>query len=96
MLFVILGTGGVYFPIIIGTMLASVKPEMRAKANSFAYFAYNILGFAPAPTAYGLIQDWTGGKTSRWGMVFIFYWGIWSYVFIIIVYCLKKGEKVEE
>ena len=28
-LWVMLGTGAVYFPILIGTMLNTVKPEMR-------------------------------------------------------------------
>lgn len=85
-LWVVLGAGAVYFPILIGTMLNTVKPEMRPKANSIANFAYNMFGFAPAPTVYGLVADLTGGRSSRWGMVFCLYWGWNSFIFSMCVY----------
>ena len=96
LLWIMMATGAVYLPMLIGIMLNTVKPEQRAKANSLANFTYNLLGYAPAPTIYGLVMDLTGGKESRWGMVFTFYWGLWAFIFACCVYYLvskKQGDR---
>ena len=39
LLWFLLYTGSIHLPIMIGVMLNSVKPEMRAQANSLAIMA---------------------------------------------------------
>ena len=66
---VTLCNGALLLPIIIGVMLTKVEPELRASANSFANFLYNLLGFFPAPFLYGLANELSDTpKKSRWGM----------------------------
>jgi hypothetical protein len=69
---VTLCNGALLLPIVIGIMLTKVEPEMRATANSFANFMYNLLGFFPAPFIYGLANELSDTpKTSRWGMTVV-------------------------
>lgn len=64
--------GALLLPIVIGIMLTKVEPELRATANSFANFMYNLLGFFPAPFVYGLANQLSSDpKTSRWGMTVV-------------------------
>jgi len=32
--------------------------------------SYNLLGYLPGPFIYGTICEYTGGKDSRWGIIF--------------------------
>lgn len=68
----VLCLGALVLPIIIGVMLTKVEPELRATANSFANFMYNILGFFPSPFVYGLAIELSGHpKTSHMGIAVI-------------------------
>lgn len=66
---VVLCNGALLLPIVIGVMLTKVEPEVRATANSFANFMYNLLGFFPSPFIYGLAIELSGSpETSHWGI----------------------------
>lgn len=68
----VLCNGALLLPIVVGVMLTKVEPEMRATANSFANFMYNLLGFFPSPFIYGLAIELSGQpKTSHWGIAVI-------------------------
>jgi hypothetical protein len=53
-----------------GIMLSLVDPEIRPQATALSNIMYNAIGYFPAPFVYGLIQQNTGGKLSKWGMIF--------------------------
>jgi len=50
---------------------------------------YSLLGYFPAPFIYGLICENTGGKTSKWGMVFTFSISIPSWLFLALALYYK-------
>ena len=60
--------GGFCVPLLMFKLIHSVPPSASTTANSFANFVQNLAGYLPAPFLYGIIQDRTGGKTSRWGL----------------------------
>ena len=76
--------GAYCLPIATGVMLTTVPSDMRSQANSLANFSYNFLGYFPAPVIYGIICQYTGGKTSRWGMTFIMYSTSLAAIFIVM------------
>jgi len=45
--------GAMMLPILTGVILTKVEPEMRPRANSIANLLYELLGYFPAPVAYG-------------------------------------------
>lgn len=68
LLWIIFFLGGIGVPIMTGVMLAVVEPEYRPQASSLAQTMYQGIGYFPAPFIYGLIQENTGGKQSKYGM----------------------------
>ena len=66
-------------------LINSVPPSASTTANSFAMFVQNLGGYLPAPFVYGLIQDLTGGETSRWGLFSLQCSGILAISFLIIL-----------
>lgn len=58
--------GGFAMPALTGSMLNQVPSSSRALANSIANLVYNLLGYLPAPFAYGLAFDLWGG---HWGLI---------------------------
>jgi len=55
-LWLVLFFGGFLLPPVTGIMLNSVEDYKRTSANSLANLAYNLFGYLPAPTFYGLIS----------------------------------------
>lgn len=49
-------------------MLSTVDKQYKTIANSIANLSYNLLGYLPAPTVYGLIHDAGKGGNSRLAM----------------------------
>jgi sugar phosphate permease len=47
--------GGFALPSVTGIMIASVDEKQKTTANSFANLAYNLFGYLPAPTVYGIV-----------------------------------------
>ena len=76
-------------------MLSTVEPELRPKANSLAYFCYNLLGFLPGPYIYGLVTDVTGGKDSKWGLVACFAINVPFLVFLFLAWIYKPNLDFE-
>ena len=67
-LWMILFLGGGTIPIIQGIMISSLKPELRASANSISNTLSNLLGFLPAPFIYGVIYDNTKDTQPKLAM----------------------------
>lgn len=69
-MWVYLFIGGCILPLLTLCILEVIEPELRPPAYAIANFIYNLLGYLPAPGIYGLVCDYTGGKSSRWGLIF--------------------------
>lgn len=54
-LWLMLFFGGFCLPSVTGIMIASVDEKQKTTANSFANLAYNLFGYLPAPTVYGVV-----------------------------------------
>jgi MFS family permease len=65
MIWFLLFMGGTTMPNLIGIMLSVVKDHEKTCALSIANFAYNAIGFLPAPFIYGLIYDSGDGGHAR-------------------------------
>ena len=68
LLWFLLFFGGAILPCMTGIMLSTVDKQYKTIANSIANLSYNLLGYLPAPTVYGLIHDAGEGNNSRWAM----------------------------
>ncbi|CAG9310977.1 unnamed protein product [Blepharisma stoltei] len=87
----ILFFGGGVMPVLTGIMISSVKNNMKPLASSFASVVTNLLGYLPAPIVYGIICEYTGGRKSPYGMMFIIYCCFISELFIILT-ALSKNK----
>lgn len=64
-------------------MINSVDDLQKSSANSIANLCYNLLGYLPAPSVYGMISSVTGGSKSRWSMGCLLYSTIISISFLM-------------
>lgn len=91
LVWMVLFTGAFILPIMTGVMLTTVETEYKSHANSMANMSYNLLGYLPAPTIYGLAngQD----MKSRAGMTLILYMSAPSVALIGVAILLRKIKK---
>lgn len=52
--------GGFLLPQVTGIMLNSVEESKRTSANSIANLFYNLFGYLPAPSFYGMVSSIVG------------------------------------
>ena len=82
-LYGILIFGGMVFPSILGIIISSVDPSMKATASSFTVTMCNLIGYIPAPFVYGLIKD-NVDKTSKIPMTISLYVSFFGFFFILL------------
>lgn len=58
LLWFLLFFGGYMMPSLSGIMLESIDSNFKATGNSVANLSYNMLGFLPAPSVYGFVNDY--------------------------------------
>jgi hypothetical protein len=82
--------GGCILPGMTGIIMSSIPGKFKTSANSITHLCYNLFGYLPSPLLYGVICNLTGGKESKWGLVFL------MSISLIGVFLLKraKDEKV--
>lgn len=84
-------------PIFTGILLNSVGSEEGATASSVLIFMQMILGFVPAPYAYGLLVDEIpeidkeGENVSKWGMRGVTFYSLLGVVGLFFSILLKKN-----
>ena len=78
--------GGAILPTLTGLMISSIQKNMRNIGNSVAQFVQNLIGYIPAPILYGLVNDFTGGDDSRWGMVMLMSWSLFAVIALGVAY----------
>ena len=74
-------------------MISSLPKKSRTFGNSAAQFFLNLFGFLPAPFVYGFICDYTGGRTSKWGMTVNMFWSIFGFIPVSIAYYLDQKKR---
>ncbi|KRX08858.1 Major facilitator superfamily domain, general substrate transporter [Pseudocohnilembus persalinus] len=76
--------GGALMPAVMGIMINSIPPELRAFGNSTAQVFQNLLGYLPAPLAYGIVQEHFHPYSDRAGMILLCLWGFWGVFFLFL------------
>lgn len=92
--------GAFVMPAVTGIMLNQVPPKMRTMANSIANFSYNMFGYLPAPTLYGIFYEMGGAGQSHQGLFVIQIFTVLACVFMSWALMrnralIKKYEHVE-
>jgi len=75
--------GGCILPPVTGIMLNSVQENKRTSANSIANLCYNLFGYLPAPSFYGMVSSMTSSQSSRIPMGCLLYSTIFSMSFML-------------
>lgn len=57
--------GGFLLPQVTGIMLNTVEEKKRTSANSVASVCYNLIGYLPAPSFYGMVSAIANNPNSR-------------------------------
>lgn len=84
LLWFLLFFGGSVLPCMTGIMLNTVDRHYKTTANSIANLSYNLLGYLPAPTVYGLIYDAGEGGNARHAMATLMFTTALSLLFLIL------------
>lgn len=88
-LWAILFLGGAIIPNIQGVMISSLDNNLRAAGNSVSNILQNLLGFLPAPFAYGLIYDNTKETNPRLAMTITLWYSSAGIFFLVLVYIFR-------
>ena len=88
--------GGLCVPVLTGYMIAQVPNKMRTNANSLANMFYNLLGFFPAPSIYGIVYQSFGSGESRMGLFSIQAFGLGALFFLLPSVIRRKVRDKKE
>ena len=100
LMWLLLFFGGFILPPVTGIMINSVGEYQKSSANSIANLCYNLFGYLPAPTIYGMIAAITkdptpdGGNKSRWSMGCLLYSTILT--ISLLIYGINKKIAQDE
>jgi sugar phosphate permease len=75
--------GGFLLPQVTGIMLNSVEESKRTPANSVANLCYNLFGYLPAPSLYGMVSSIVDNPKSRIPLGFLLYTTLFSIYFCV-------------
>lgn len=93
LLWTLLFLGGSMLPGMTGIMLSTVDSQFKTSANSMANLFYNLLGYLPAPTVYGLIHDYGDGNNAQQALGVLMFMPVISLISIIAAgYLLIKKD----
>ena len=88
--------GAMILPILTAVILTKVEPEMRPRANSIANLLYELLGYFPAPIAYGYACQIQGGPDPRAGMAVLMFATMVMPVFTLLAVFCERRQKMKE
>ena len=93
LLWFLLFFGGAILPCMTGIMLNTVPKSLKTTANSIANLSYNLIGYLPAPSIYGLIYDSGEGKNAREAMATLMFTPTLSVIFLFTgAYYIVKND----
>lgn len=84
LMWLLLFFGGFLLPQVTGIMLNTVEEKKRTSANSIASLCYNLMGYLPAPSFYGMVSAITNNPVSRVPMACLLYSTLVSISMLII------------
>lgn len=85
LIWLVLFFGGAILPPVTGIMLNTVEESKRTAANSVANTVYNLMGYLPAPTFYGMVSaiaNTPNDSSSRVPMACLMYSTLFSISFM--------------
>lgn len=83
-------------PSMTGIMLSTIDKQFKTTANSIANLSYNLLGYLPAPSIYGLIYDSGEGGNARAAMATLMFTPIISLICMIAAaYLLIRDDVLQ-
>ena len=85
--------GGLTVPVLTGYMLNTVPKNLQTEANAVANLTYNLLGFFPAPSIYGVVYQMNGSGDNRYGMLTIQSFGFVAALLLGPVTCKKYFKR---
>ena len=82
--------GAAIIPVGTGIMISSVRKDCQAMSSSLSQLTFNLFGYFFAPILTGFIMDSFKDKKQGfiWGMRVIFWWVIFSLIFMVLSYVL--------
>ena len=83
---ILLFNGGIILPMLYGVLLSTVPEDQRPTANSLANLSYNLLGYAPAPLLYGLVDQLSSSDKPRIGATMLMYMSFAALFFVVFSY----------
>jgi len=86
--------GACLIPPLTGILISSSPKQLRPIAASFAQIINNLFGYLPSPIVYGIVIEFTGGGTSRWGMGLLSGWTGFSFVFLYLALRYQKSSLI--
>lgn len=93
LLWLLLFLGGSMLPSMTGIMLSTIDSNFKTTANSMANLSYNLLGYLPAPSVYGLIYDSGKGGNAREAMATLMFTPIVSLLCMVMAaYLLIRDD----
>lgn len=84
MIWMVLFFGGSTIPILIGILISSLHPDLRAAGNSVSNVVNYLIGWFPAPFFYSLIYERTKDSTPKLAMALTLAYSFFGLVFLII------------
>ena len=97
-LWLVLFFGGAILPNIIGIIITSLPQRLRGSANSVTNFLTNLLGYLPAPVAYGFIYHRYKKDEPKLAMMIIIYSSFFGCILLLFAmyfrYKIKKNEEI--
>lgn len=84
MIWMVLFFGGSTIPILIGILISSLHPDLRAAGNSVSNVVNYLIGWFPAPFFYSLIYERTKDSTPKLAMALTLGYSFFGLVFLIL------------
>ena len=84
--------GASIVPCLAGAIVASIPLELKGSGCSLYFISVNLLGFAPAPTVYGLLDDIFSKTTPTLPISISFGFAFIGFCLMNIVLCIRQSH----
>jgi hypothetical protein len=81
-LWFVLFFGGAIVPPLTGIIISTLPNNLRGSANSVTCFLSNLLGYLPAPSVYGTINETYKASNPKIAFFFIMYYSVTGVIFL--------------
>lgn len=97
LLWLVLFFGGAIVPTLLGATISTLPEELRGSANSITCFFSNLLGYLPAPSVYGIINNHFKQTYKKAAFMCIMYysWGGVVLLVFAVIFRYRQFKKAE-